>query len=287
MKPVFSTSFLCSRRAVLQAAVSALLATPAAATAGIRHGVPSDRVAQRIQPPHGYQRAPVAVQSFTDWLRELPLQPPGSPVLLYTGALKGRQDAHAAVIDIDVGARDLQQCADAVMRLRAEWQFASGRQRSIVFSDTGEGKPMEWIRWAAGERPRLNGRSLIWERRSAPDPSYGSFRRYLDTVFTWAGTYSLERELIPVSVSDAAAGDVLIQGGFPGHAVLVVDLAIQPQTGDRLMLLAQSYMPAQSIHLLNNLSDPPLSPWYRLTAGAPVQTPDWTFPPDRLRRWRN
>jgi hypothetical protein len=40
-------------------------------------------------------------------------------VLLYNGAPKFRQDVHAAVIDIDVGTRDLQQCADATMRLRA------------------------------------------------------------------------------------------------------------------------------------------------------------------------
>ena len=42
-------------------------------------------------------------------------------------------------------------------------------------------------------------------------------------------------------------GDVLIQGGSPGHAVIVVDMAENPATGEKLYLLAQSYMPAQDI----------------------------------------
>ena len=53
------------------------------------------------------------------------MKPANAPVLIYTGAQKWRQDVHAAVIDIDVGRRDLQQCADAIMRLRAEWLFAA------------------------------------------------------------------------------------------------------------------------------------------------------------------
>ena len=46
-------------------------------------------------------------------------------------------------------------------------------------------------------------------------------------------------------------GDIFIRGGFPGHAVLVVDMAIHPVSGQKAVLLAQSYMPAQDIHILN------------------------------------
>ena len=53
-------------------------------------------------------------------------------------------------------------------------------------------------------------------------------------------------------------GDLLIHGGQPGHAVLVVDVAENSVTHQKFMLLAQSYMPAQSIHLLRNIDDPKL-----------------------------
>jgi hypothetical protein len=96
-----------------------------------------DDLAARIAPPAGATRVVVAAGSFGDWLRHLPLLPRDSPVLLYDGTRKSRQDVHEAVIDIDVGNRDLQQCPDAVMRLRAEYLFAAARFDEIRFHPSG------------------------------------------------------------------------------------------------------------------------------------------------------
>jgi hypothetical protein len=246
----------------------------------------SEMLASRIAPPPGFERPAAAPASFAAWLRGLPLKGAGAPVLLHTGAPKPRQDVHVAVIDIDVGARDLQQCADAIMRLRAEWQFASGRPGDIAFNDTGAGKPIAFARWAAGERPHVSGRSLSWSRGAAPDASYASFRRYMDVVFTWAGTYSLERELTPKPVAELAAGDLFIKGGFPGHAVLVADAVENRATGERRFLLVQSFMPAQEMHVLKNPADADGSPWYPLAFGDRLVTPEWVFPRESLRTWR-
>ena len=223
------------------------------------------------RPAAGLRAACRRACSFAAWLRGLPLKPAGAPVLLHTGAPKPRQDVHVAVIDIDVGARDLQQCADAVMRLRAEWQFASGRPGDIAFNDTGAGKPIAFARWAAGERPHMSGRSLSWSRGAAPDASYASFRRYMDVVFIWAGTYSLERELTPKPVAELAAGDLFIKGGFPGHAVLVADAVENRATGERRFLLVQSFMPAQEMHVLKIPPMPtarPGIPWPSATGSS-------------------
>jgi hypothetical protein len=273
--------------------VLALLIAPALAGAEPRYAWPAaqanvgrDTIAQRIAPPAGFERRPVPPDSFTAWLRDLPLKPAGAPVLLYTGALKFRQDVHAAVIDIDVGTRDLQQCADAAMRLRAEWQFASGRAREIAFNDTGAAKPIAFSRWMAGERPHISGKALSWSRSAAPDASYASFRRYMDTVFTWAGTYSLEREMRPVPLAEIEAGDLFIKGGFPGHAVIVADVAENRTTGEKRFLLLQSFMPAQEIHILKNGQAADGSPWYPLDFGDKLVTPEWVFLRDSLRRWR-
>lgn len=243
---------------------------------------PERSIEALITPPPGFTRIPAAPGSFARWLRDLPLQPLGAPVRLYTGADKRRQDAHVAVVDIDVGSRDLQQCADAVMRLRAEWLRATGRDSEIAFNYTGGGR-VPWTRWARGERPSSDGQR--WSRTARSDESYVSFRRYLDQVFTYAGTYSLERELRPVALADARTGDIFIKGGFPGHAVLVADMVENAQTGERRFLLLQSFMPAQDIHVLRNPRDPAGGPWYALDFTGDLLTPEWTFPPGSLRRW--
>lgn len=245
-----------------------------------------ERLADRFAAPVGFMRAPLPQGSFGAWLRLLPLKPADAPVVLHTGALKPRQDVHAAVIEIDVGSRDLQQCADAVMRLRAEWLFAQGRGLEVAFNDTGGGKPMRFEQWARGFRPRQKGRGLVWTKSAEADASAASFRRYLDTVFVWAGTQSLEQELVRKPVATVTPGDVIIKGGFPGHAVIVSDVVVSLDGGERRVLLAQSYMPAQSIHVLKNLSDPANGPWFTLRDGRSIETPEWTFSAGALRGWR-
>jgi uncharacterized protein DUF4846 len=223
-----------------------------------------ETLSERIAPPPGFERVPVEPGSWGAWLRGLPMKPDGTPVLLHTGAPKWRQDVHTAVIDIDVGERDLQQCADAIMRLRAEWLFASDRKREIGFNYTD------------GKRRNFSARRKT---------DYASFRKYMTLVFAYAGTYSLERELKTVALSNMAIGDVFIKGGFPGHAVLVADMVRNAETGERRFLLIQSYMPAQEMHVLKNPASADGSPWYPTQFTGGLITPEWSFPEDALRRW--
>jgi len=80
---------------------------------------PNNALINRIPTPSGYGREKVEKNSLADWLRHLPLKPEGTEVYYFNGSPKHNQNIHAAVIDMDTGKRDLQQCADAVMRLKA------------------------------------------------------------------------------------------------------------------------------------------------------------------------
>jgi hypothetical protein len=204
-------------------------------------------------------------------------------VRLFDGRLKADQSAHYLVLEVDVGTRDLQQCADAVIRLRAEYLRAVSAQDRIWFRFTN-GTPARWSAWRDGMRPLVRGNQVAWEKRAAPDASYANFRRYLDVVFEYAGTASLARELERVAdPRRIQAGDVFIQPGYPGHAVLVVEVA-EDAAGRRAVLLAQSYLPAQDIELLRNPATP-ASPWYIIEGDGPLATPEWRFPPGSLRRF--
>lgn len=212
--------------------------------------------------PEGFARLPAATGSFTEWLRRVRIKK--DPVVyLYNGEKKRNQSAQYAVLDIPVGKKDLQQCADAVMRLRAEYLYQAGRCREISFSDNnGKAYPCP----GAIERKE--------------------FERYLEKVFAWCGTASLEKQLHRVPVFSAIQpGDVLIRGGYPGHAVTVMDVAID-STGQKIYLLAQSYMPAQDIHIVKNPANEAANPWYSISSdNSLIYSPEWTFSTKELRRW--
>lgn len=245
--------------------------------------VPVDRLELRYPAPAGTKRIDAPMGSFARYLRQLPLKPAGSPVLLHTGSLKARQDVHDAVVDISTGAKDLQQCADAVMRLRAEHLFANSRHGDIAF-DLTNGFRVPWNRWRSGERVRVTGNACTWVGGGTRDSSHEQLLRYLEFVFMYAGTLSLSKELKNCATEPLRGGDIFIRGGSPGHAVIVLDV-VSGNDGRTHFLLGQSYMPAQDIHVLKNPKRTNGSAWYTLNEGSQLRTPEWTFEWSDRKRW--
>jgi murein L,D-transpeptidase YafK len=242
-------------------------------------------IVNRIEPPPGYRRIPVEPGTFAEWLRNLPLKPGNPPVHLYDGRWKSYQGGHWAVVDIDIGTKDLQQCADAIIRIFAEYLYARKNNCRIEFIITN-GDTIRYLLWRSGHRPFVNNEEVIWRHTASSDSSYRAFRDYLDFVFTYAGSYSLNRQLRWAGAIDAMQiGDIFIQGGFPGHAVLVVDMAENPQTRDKVFLLCQGFMPAQDIHILRNLKESSLGPWFRTNFGDTLFTPEWNFTAGDLKKF--
>ena len=239
----------------------------------------------RIAPPANFERISYDEASFSDWLRHIPLKPGKPNVLLYNGALKSRQNVHAAVIDLDVGTKDLQQCADAVMRLRAEYLWSAEKKDAISFNFTS-GDACKYKAWKEGFRPVINGNAVQFKKQKNFDDSYDEFKNYMQMVFNYCGTASLSKELeTKTAIQSIAAGDIFIQGGFPGHAVMVMDVAQDLTSGERIFLLAQSYMPAQEMHILKNFNDDSLSPWFSVNFVEQLKTPEWIFKKEDLKQF--
>lgn len=242
----------------------------------------TERLPARFPPPPGYARVEEADGSFGAWLRTLPVLDGRGTVKLHDGRDKANQAAHVAVLDVDLSKKDLQQCADAVMRLRAEYLWASGQADRVCFRFTS-GHAAWWSKWREGQRPEIRGNKVRFPISATPDAGYANFRAYLETIFTYAGSHSLAKELGRVDdPRQVAAGDVFIKGGFPGHAVLVLDVA-KDARGERVFLLGQSYMPAQQIHVLANPRAE--SPWYAARRAGTLETPEWRFDYTDLRRF--
>ncbi len=249
-------------------------------------------VESRFPPPAGYVREAEPDDSFASYLRRLPLKPDGAQVKLYDGRLKPNPGIYAAVIDLPIGPvgagrrgqRDLHQCADAVIRLRAEYLFSRERFADIRFHFTS-GFLAEYSRWRQGERIAVHGNDVRWMRTALPGDSRRDFWRFLEMVFSYAGTASLAKELGAVPGDDPEIGDVFIQAGHPGHAVIVVDRAVDRTISRKVFLLAQSYMPAQELQVLHNPGNASLSPWYEAGFGETLVTPQWTFKAADLKEW--
>lgn len=236
----------------------------------------------RIKPPEGYERTTAERGSLTSYIRNLPMKPDGAEVMLYDGTPKGNQSAHAAVFAFDVGERDLQQCADSIIRVYAEYMYQAGKEEKIAFHLTN-GFLMEYAKWRQGYRIQVEGNTVKWIKKTEADTSYESFRKYLNSVFTYAGTLSLSAEAKEISLEEVQVGDMFIQGGSPGHCVLVVDMA-RNEAGEFCFLLAQGYMPAQEFHVIRNPRHAE-NPWYYASeSNYPLETAQWTFQEGSLKR---
>ncbi len=213
-----------------------------------------------IPPPKGFSRTTEASNSFGSYLRQLPLKQGANKVYLYNGQEKSNQTAHWAIVDMDTGDKDLQQCADVTMRLWGEYLYNQKRYGDIKFNFVSDSKPRYFKDYAKG------------------DYSYPIFRKYMDWIFNSANTASLYHELKTVELNDLQIGDVFVFKGVPvGHAVIVVDIAEKPETGEKVFMLVQGWMPAQDMHILKNPNDGSLSPWYRTDFGDALITPEFTF----------
>jgi hypothetical protein len=215
--------------------------------------------------------------SWLYFLQHLPEKE--GPVLDYKGNPVSYQQKHTSIVDYDIGNRDLQQCADALMRLRAEYLFSQQRFAEIHFHFTS-GHDYSFPDYCQGKRPVPDGNTIRFISVSPVAVSHQSLRRYLDIVYTYAGTISLSRELR--NTDRFTIGTVVITPGSPGHCFIIVDEAITA-SGDTVYKLVEGYSPAQSIYILQNLEEPQLGYWHRLWKG-PIQTATYTFENYQLKK---
>lgn len=236
----------------------------------------------RINPPKGYKRIPAKAKSLAKFLRNYKMKKDGSPVLLYNGSQKGNQSAHIAVFKLPIENEDLQQCADSVMRVYAEYFWHTGQKDRIKFHFV-DGFLAEYSKWSKGARIQVTDNGTSWINSATEDNSYKTFKKYLRMVFAYSSTLSMEKEAKKIKLDQLRTGDIFIKGGSPGHVVMIADIC-KNQNGKKAFLLAQGYMPAQEFHILKNPAHED-NPWYyEEETRYPLVTPEYTFNKGSLKR---
>ena len=166
------------------------------------------------------------------------------------------------------------------MRLRAEYLFAQKRFAEIGFHFTS-GDYYSFYDYCRGKKPVPKGRNVVFVN-SSPQPQHAqSLRKYLDVVYTYAGTISLASEL--KSSLEFAIGTVVITPGSPGHCFIITDEATTTG-GEKLFKLVEGYTPAQSIYVLRNVDEPELGCWHRLKKGT-ITTASYEFSSYKMKKF--
>lgn len=205
-----------------------------------------------IPPPFGYHRIDDHDTGYSTYLRSLPLKGRGADVMLYTGGKANYQSLNYAVIDLPL-LSNAEQCADACMRLRAEYLFNTKQYDKIHFMDVNH----HTMRYGGGS-------------------SQKSFETYMRQVYATASTYSLTKEMQRRELKDMQPGDVFVYAACNrpgnhkyGHAITVVDVAVN-RHGKKVFLLAEGNTPARNLHVMRNFENPIRSPWFTLNENTPV-----------------
>jgi hypothetical protein len=242
-------------------------------------------VEHRFSPPPDYVRVPIEETSYAMYLRNMPLLPHGSAVKYYDGSVKPNNGIYAGVVHIDVGLEDLQQAPEICIRLRGEYLFKQQQYNKISFTISNH-KRVSYVSWVEGLKMMIDGKTY-WTKSPTDADRYPTFKRYLEFIFTYGDIESLLDDVQRSSLEQIQPGDMFIQVARPGHVVVVLDVAENKTTGDRVFLLAQSYKPAQSLQILVNPNDANLSPWYSISAiDDKITTPEFIFYKRDLRRFR-
>lgn len=237
---------------------------------------------RRIFPPHGYRRAEAEPDSFQAYVRNLPLLSDDSPVYDFHGDSQGMGNS-AAVYALSVGKDGCQQCADSIIRVWSDYYYERGDYDKLSYHLTN-GMECSFDKWSHGWRVWAVGSLSWWMPEPVWSDAEWNYRSWLVTVMRYAGTLSLEAESEPIDISEAHAGDFFCHGGSPGHAVMIVDEAVNA-AGERQFLLAQGFTPAQSFHILEDHGTSG-DPWYteEELSRETIELSSYTFHAGDLRR---
>ena len=245
---ITSHIFVCLILFFPQSRLSQFLANPDPGSTDVDS---SQTVQSRFHSPAGFHRVAVSPNSFGNYLRNMKLLPAGAPVKDYRGRIKvaAEDSTVAAVLDYDIRGKKLEQCMDIIIRFYAEYLISQGREDEIAFY-LPVNFLLKWNDWKQGFRPVHRGIKINLIKNKPADSSRHSFDEYLNEIFYHSNTQTAYFNYRRVEFDDIQIGDFIVKKGRRGHAVLILDLAVD-SLGNKVALIGQGDTPARQFYLMN------------------------------------
>lgn len=193
----------------------------------------------QLPTPPGFKRIACAPDSFSAFLRQLPLKP-DKTIYRYDGQRLYRPFyAVMAVLDVPLlFNRDLEQCADFCMRLWSDFHKKLNKLDRLYLFD-------------------YNGNKKYFS------DSGKSFEQFLKWHMAYSNSYGLKKGGREVDTEQLRPGDMFVQNrtGGIGHVSMVVDAAVN-DSGVHIYLIGYGFMPAQEFHIEFAQPDCGIDGWF-------------------------
>jgi len=232
--------------------------------------------------PKGYERVPAARNSYAYFLRRLQMLPYGT---VYNNS--SSESHYAGILNMPL-MNNMLQDTQLCIRLRGEYLFKREQYDNIAFTISNLDRVF-YVPWVEGLKLVINDKRY-WTKQPKEVDRLRSFRNYLSFIFTHSNVNTLLVDVQSVPVNNIMPGDMFIRASSSsGHAVIVLDVAYNPATGDRIFLLAKTYKSARTACVLINPKDAwSGSPWHTVKAGENrIATQGFTFYRQDLRRFQD
>ena len=217
---------------------------------------------EHFPPPAGYHRISLKSNSFAAYLRNLPLIDDSHNVQDYKGGihLKAGDSSLAAIVPFDISGNRLWQCMDIILMLKIDYLKQENNVGAIEFP-LPDGTTLSWPGWRNGFRLDFKGLQFYKIKSATQNSSDKNFKKYLNTIFSYSNTQTFHHHYPRISLDVIKAGNFIVKKGKKGHAVLIVDIAVNDR-GEKIALIGQGDTPACQFYLLKNKNG---SPWFKVS----------------------
>ncbi len=218
-----------------------------------------------FSPPSGFKRVKTDSNSFAAYLRKLPVVASTNNVLDFKNNIrvKAGDSTLAAVVPFAIKGKRLWQCMDILLILRVDYLKKEKDTESIKFP-LPDGLILSWKEWRDGFRPDFSGLRFYKTRSETFNATANSFKRYLNSIFSYSNTQTFFYHYPQVSLGSIKPGDFIVKKGKKGHAVLVLDIAVNDRN-EKVALIGQGDTPACQFYILKSKQN---SPWFRISEQA-------------------